>query len=45
MKILCVSDQIDPLVYTNSIKERFADVDIVLCAGDLAMEYVDFIFS
>ena len=45
MKFLCVSDQIDPLVYTNSIKERFADVDIVLCAGDLAMEYVDFIVS
>ncbi len=45
MKILCVSDQIDPLVYSNSAKERFADIDIVLCAGDLAMEYVDFIVS
>ena len=45
MKILCISDQIDPLVYTNSIKERFSDVDIVLCAGDLPMEYLDFIVS
>lgn len=45
MKILCVSDQIDPLVYSSSAKERFADVDVVLCAGDLAMEYVDFIVS
>lgn len=45
MKILCVSDQIDPLVYTNSIKERFADVDLVLSAGDLPLDYLDFIVS
>jgi Icc-related predicted phosphoesterase len=45
MKILCVSDQIDPLVYSNSIKTRFADVDMILCAGDLHMEYLDFIVS
>ncbi|MGL4981739.1 MAG: metallophosphoesterase [Treponemataceae bacterium] len=45
MKILCVSDQIDPLVYSNSAKERFKDIDLILCAGDLPMEYVDFIVS
>ena len=45
MKILCVSDQLDPLVYSNSAKERFKDIDLVLCAGDLPMEYVDFIVS
>jgi Icc-related predicted phosphoesterase len=45
MKILCISDQIDPLVYTNSIKERFADVDVVLSAGDLQMDYLGFIVS
>jgi calcineurin-like phosphoesterase family protein len=45
MKILCVSDQIDPLVYTNTIKERFGDVGIVLSAGDLPMDYLDFIVS
>lgn len=45
MKILCVSDQIDPLVYSNSAKERFHDIDLVLCAGDLPMEYIDFIVS
>jgi Icc-related predicted phosphoesterase len=45
MKILCISDQIDPLVYTNTIRERFADVDIVLCAGDLPLDYLDFIVS
>jgi len=45
MKILCVSDQIDPLIYTNSLKMRYADVDLVLCAGDLPMDYIDFIVS
>ena len=45
MKILCVSDQIDPLIYTNSIRQRFADVDLVLSAGDLPMDYLDFIVS
>ena len=43
MRFLCVSDQIDPLVYSTSVKDRYGDVDAVLCAGDLSMEYVDFI--
>ena len=45
MKILCISDQIDPLVYSPFIKERFADVDLILSAGDLPLEYLDFIIS
>jgi Icc-related predicted phosphoesterase len=45
MKILCISDQIDPLVYTNSIKERFKDIDLILSAGDLPLDYLDFIVS
>ncbi len=45
MKILCVSDQIDPFVYSNSAKQRFSDIDMILCAGDLPMDYVDFIVS
>ncbi|MDR1574597.1 MAG: metallophosphoesterase [Treponema sp.] len=45
MKILCVSDQIDPLVYSAAIKERFAGIGLVLCAGDLPLDYLDFIVS
>lgn len=45
MKFLCVSDQIDPLVYSSQIKERFKDIDAVLCAGDLPMDYIDYIVS
>ena len=45
MKILCISDQIDPLVYSPGIKERFSDVDLILSAGDLPLDYLDFIVS
>ena len=45
MRILCVSDQVDPLVYSARIKERFGNVDMVLAAGDLPLEYLGFIAS
>ncbi len=45
MRILCVSDEPDPLVYSPRIKERFGDVDLVLAAGDLPMEYVSYIVT
>ncbi len=45
MKILCISDQIDPLVYSSAARERFSDVDMVISAGDLPIEYLDFIVS
>ncbi|NCN04336.1 MAG: metallophosphoesterase [Spirochaetales bacterium] len=43
MKILCVADHIDPLVYSPNAKQRFRDVDFVLGAGDLPMDYLGFI--
>jgi Icc-related predicted phosphoesterase len=45
MKILCVSDQIDPFVYSPSIRQRYGEVDLVLSAGDLPLDYLDFIVS
>jgi hypothetical protein len=45
MKILCIADHIDPLVYSAGIKERFKDVGLVLSAGDLPFNYYDFIMS
>lgn len=44
-KILCVSDHIDPLVYSPGVKDRFGDVDLVISAGDLPMDYLGFIAS
>jgi Icc-related predicted phosphoesterase len=45
VKILCVADHIDPLVYSTQIKSRFKDVGLVLGAGDLPLEYYSFIVS
>ena len=45
MKILCIADHVDPLVYSPQIKQRFGDVDMVLSAGDLPLHYYDFVVS
>jgi len=45
MKILCISDHIDPIVYSSNIKMRFKGVSLILSAGDLPMRYYDFIVS
>ncbi|MBN2618992.1 MAG: metallophosphoesterase [Spirochaetales bacterium] len=45
MKILCIADHVDPIVYSNAIKERFKDIDLVLSAGDLPMDYLGFVVS
>jgi len=45
MKVLCVADHIDPLVYSTQVKNRFRDVRLVLGAGDLPLEYYSFIVS
>ncbi len=45
MKILCISDQVTPVVYSNKIKLRFSDVDLILSAGDVNLEYYGFIVS
>jgi hypothetical protein len=45
MKILCISDYIDPLVYSNNIKTRFKDIELIISCGDLPLDYYDFIIS
>jgi predicted phosphodiesterase len=45
MKILCIADHVDPLVYSPLVKQRFGDVDLVLSAGDLPLNYYDFVVS
>lgn len=45
MKILCLSDEIDPMVYNSNAAKIFPDIDVILCAGDLPMDYIDFIVS
>jgi len=42
-KILCISDQIDPVIYSKNIKNKYGDVDFIISAGDLPIEYLDFV--
>jgi Icc-related predicted phosphoesterase len=43
MKFLCVANQIDSYVFSKLIKERFPDVDAILAAGDIPLEYIDYL--
>jgi len=45
MRVLCVADHIDPVVYSHAIKERFKDIGLVIGCGDLPLDYYDFIAS
>ena len=45
MRLLCIADHVDPLIYSNGLKERYGKVDMVLSAGDLTLGYYDFIIS
>jgi len=44
-RILCISDKIDPLIYSCNVKKRFSDIDMILSAGDLELNYYGFIVS
>jgi len=45
MKILCISDDKDVLVYSPNIAQRYKDVDLILSAGDLPLKYYEYIVS
>lgn len=45
MKILCVADETDPLVYSPSCKRIFGDCEFVISAGDLPLRYYDYIMT
>ena len=45
MRFLCLADHVDPLIYSNGLKERYGKVDYILSAGDLALGYYDFVVS
>jgi Icc-related predicted phosphoesterase len=36
---------VDPLIYSTGLKTRYGNVDLVLSAGDLTLDYYDFIVS
>ena len=43
MKILCISDTTDTLIYSTVAPDLYRDVDFVISAGDLPLRYYDYI--
>jgi Icc-related predicted phosphoesterase len=43
MKILTVSDRVEPVLTTEFDPERFARIDLILSCGDLPPEYLSFL--
>jgi Icc-related predicted phosphoesterase len=45
MKILTVSDQVEPVLYDHFQAERFPDVNLILACGDLPPKYLSFLVT
>ncbi len=45
MKILAVSDRVLDKLYSGSIRQNYADVDLMIGCGDLPFYYLDFLTS
>lgn len=45
MKVLVVSDAVSRTVYSETVHERFPDIDLVLSCGDLPYDYLEYIVS
>ena len=45
MRILTVSDKVEPVLYGPYIRERVGKIDLVLACGDLPYEYLEYIVS
>ena len=45
MKILTVSDRVEPVLYDKVQRERFPDLDLILSCGDLPPGYLSFLVT
>lgn len=45
MKILALSDEVVDMIYSPSVKERFAEVDFVVGCGDVPFYYLEFVVT
>ncbi len=45
MKILALSDQVVDSIYSPEVRERFADVDLLLSCGDLPYSYLEYVVT
>lgn len=45
MRVLAISDQVEPILYSGAIRERVGDVDLIISCGDLPFYYIEYIVS
>jgi Icc-related predicted phosphoesterase len=45
MRILTVSDQVEPVLYDRFDRGQFEDIDLILSCGDLPPEYLSFLLG
>lgn len=45
VRVLAISDEVEQLIYSDRVRERFAHVDLVLSCGDLPTYYLEYIVS
>lgn len=43
LKVLAVTDEVDPRIYSNSLRDRMGEVDLVVSCGDLPASYLEYI--
>lgn len=45
MRVLAISDKVVKRIYDEQVKERFADVDLILACGDLPFYYIEYVVT
>ncbi len=45
MKILALSDEIVPFIYSPAVRERFGDVGLIVGCGDLPVAYLEYVVT
>lgn len=43
LKVLAVTDEVDPRIYSTSLRDRMGDVDLVVSCGDLPASYIEYL--
>lgn len=43
LRVLAVTDEVDPRIYSSSVRERMSDVDLVISCGDLPATYLEYL--
>ncbi len=45
MRVLAVSDKVEPILYSPAVKKRVGKVDLILSCGDLPFYYIEYLVS